>query len=60
MVILTIVTVVYQRVHSFTLVPPVSPVKNLWQSHAHEETIDQGGAVLLGALTEEVIQHFTT
>mmetsp|Transcript_76284 Transcript_76284/g.120466 ORF Transcript_76284/g.120466 Transcript_76284/m.120466 type:complete len:499 (-) Transcript_76284:183-1679(-) len=32
----------------------------LWQSHAHEETIDQGGAVLLGALTEEVIQHFTT
>lgn len=34
--------------------------ENLWQSHAHEETVDQGSAVLLGALTEEVIQHFTT
>ena len=41
------------------MVPQWFP-ENLWQRHAHKETVDQGGAVLLGTLTEEVIQHFAT
>ena len=34
-------------------------VKDLWQAHSQEETVDQGGSIRLGPLAKEVIQHFT-